>query len=73
MEERRKQHNRDLLHRFKTGDNLVAFDETMSFFPPRPLIKKDKKEMARLYNLDEDKKDQKPVPRSAPTALNLVK
>ena len=46
----RELHNRDLLRRMKNGDSLTTFDSYSSWFPPRPVIQKNKKEMARLYN-----------------------
>lgn len=45
----RKQHNGDLIRRMRNGDSLNAVDSKASWFPPRPTIEKDKREMARLY------------------------
>lgn len=47
--ERRRQQNADLVARMKAGDDLNAFDSAESFFPVRPPIKKDAREMARIY------------------------
>ncbi len=49
-EDLRKRRNRELLKRMHNGEVLCSYDSTDSWFPPRPIIKKDKKEMARLYN-----------------------
>lgn len=45
----RKQHNGDLIRRMRNGESLNAIDSKASWFPPRPVIEKDKREMARLY------------------------
>jgi len=45
----RKKRNKDLIHRMKAGHDMKAFDSAESWFPQRPLIKKDKKAMRRLY------------------------
>ena len=55
----RKRHNEDLLKRMKAGESLTNYDAIDSWFPSRPLIKKDRDAMARLYNnpsLGESKK-----------------
>lgn len=46
----RKQHNAELLRRMRNGEALNAIDSKASWYPPRPLIKKDEREMARLYS-----------------------
>lgn len=46
----RSQRNADILRRMRNGDPLNAIDSRASWFPPRPVIKKDQSEMARLYN-----------------------
>ena len=45
----RKFHNQDLIRRMRNGESLSAIDSKASWYPPRPNIKKDAKEMARLY------------------------
>ncbi len=47
--DRRKQHNSDLLRRMRNGDPLNVVDSRASWYPPRPIIKKDSDEMARVY------------------------
>ena len=49
----RKQHNYDLIRRMRNGDALYSFDSQASWYPPRPVIEKDKDEMARLYDKTE--------------------
>lgn len=46
----RRQHNADLIRRMRNGEPLNAVDSKASWFPPRPVIEKDPREMARLYN-----------------------
>jgi len=47
--DRRKEHNSDLVRRMRSGEPLNAIDSKASWYPPRPIIKKDQVEMARLY------------------------
>jgi hypothetical protein len=47
----RKQRNSDILRRMRNNEPLNAIDSRASWFPPRPMIKKDAKEMHRLYNM----------------------
>jgi hypothetical protein len=47
--ERRKKRNDELLLRVKNGESTVLIDATATWWPPREIIKKDKKEMERLY------------------------
>lgn len=44
-------HNKLLCSEIKNGEKeFTTFTSTSSWFPPRPIIKKDKNEMNRLYN-----------------------
>lgn len=46
----RRQRNRDLMAWIKGGPTTSAMvDALMTFFPPRPVIKKDRAEMRRVY------------------------
>jgi hypothetical protein len=45
----RKQHNSDLIRRMRNGEPLNTVDSKASWYPPRPLIEKDKAEMERVY------------------------
>ncbi len=49
LSDRRAAHNDQLIDRMRRGDSLWAFDSQSSWFPPRPLIKKDTKLMNKLY------------------------
>lgn len=57
--DRRRRENADLLRRFHKGENLVA-DGSASWWPPRPLIKKDPAEVARVLG---GCVEQKPRPK----------
>lgn len=48
-QERRKKRNDELLLRFKNGESMALIDATATWFPPRPIIKKDEKEVERLF------------------------
>ncbi len=45
----RRQHNVDLIRRMRNGEPLNSIDSKASWYPPRPVIEKDRREMARLY------------------------
>jgi hypothetical protein len=45
----RKHHNSDLIRRMRNGEPLNIIDSRSSWFPPRPVIKKDEVEIARVY------------------------
>lgn len=47
--ERRREHNRDLIRRMRNGDSLKTVDSRASWFPPRPIIKKDPDAIRKLY------------------------
>lgn len=48
-EQKRREHNGDLIRRMKDGETLTSFDSTSSWFPPRPIVKKDQRAIERLY------------------------
>ncbi len=52
LKQKRRQHNTDLIHRMRQGESLRQFDKEMSWFPPRPLIAKDRNAITNLYDLD---------------------
>lgn len=56
-ERARKEKNKDLVERMRRGESLSQFDKEESWYPKRPKIKKDKKELDRLYGEDEKGKD----------------
>lgn len=45
----RQVHNADLIRRMVAGEPLNAIDNRASWYPPRPIIKKDAAELARVY------------------------
>ena len=45
----RKKHNHELIKRMREGDPLRSYDSNASWFPPRPIIKKDPMAIAKLY------------------------
>jgi len=45
----RKRHNQNLIRKMRSGEPLWSFDSSASWFPPRPIIAKDKRAVARLY------------------------
>lgn len=48
LKRKRAIENHDLVKRMKAGDRLTSFDAMSSWFPPRPLIQKDKDAIRRL-------------------------
>ncbi len=45
----RESHNREIIERMKSGDTLQRYSTQSSWFPPRPVIKKDLKAIETLY------------------------
>ena len=45
----RKRHNSNIIERMLKGRSLQSFDSMSSWFPPRPVIKKDNKAVSKLY------------------------
>lgn len=69
LNDTRSKHNSDLIRRMRNGEQLNAVDSKASWYPPRPVIKKDTNEMARLYTGVERRK----TPRVADGVhLNVV-
>ncbi len=54
MDAKRKAENDDLIARMKRGESLSRCAPQDTWFQPRPTIKKDQKEMARVYGGQED-------------------
>ena len=44
----REQRNLDLVRRMRRGESLSSFDRSLSWFPPRPIIKKNQKDLSKL-------------------------
>lgn len=49
----RKLHNKELIERMHSGEALWSFDCKASWYPPRPVIKKDPKAINQLYGSSE--------------------
>ncbi len=49
----RKKHNADLLSRMRDGENLQSYSAQASWYPPRPILKKDSAAIAELYGKKE--------------------
>lgn len=48
-EDRRRRENADLVRRMRQGDNLCHTDLSAFSWQPRPIIRKDRAEMSRLF------------------------
>jgi hypothetical protein len=56
QEQKRAERNAFVLQRMKnSNDGLAAYDPTSSWFQPRPIIKKDKDAIKRLYSEGQSK------------------
>ncbi|MBP9706033.1 MAG: hypothetical protein KBD78_00210 [Oligoflexales bacterium] len=45
----RQKHNQELLSRMQNGEDLRKFNPEASWYPPRPIVKKDKSALTRLF------------------------
>lgn len=54
----RKERNREVVRKFKSGHTLTAVSPEATHFPPRPKIKKDKEAIKKLYNLSDEELDK---------------
>lgn len=59
-EERRKSQNDEVLAKFRRGQSLAIVDQQATWWPPRPIIKKNAADMARLYADNNDIKKDEP-------------
>jgi hypothetical protein len=53
-EEIRSAANAETLHKYRTGHSLTAVSPEATWWPPRPIIKKDAEAFAKLYGEDTD-------------------
>ena len=53
-EERRKRKNADVISRMRSGDPLVLIPISDTWFPPRPLVTKDRESIQKLYGTKDD-------------------
>lgn len=65
--ELRTNHNRELIRRMQDGDSLSSFDSQSSWYPPRPILEKDKEAVSRLYGSGSKE------PRVPESVLDLAK
>lgn len=54
----RESHNREIIDRMKSGDTLQRYSTQSSWFPPRPVIKKDLRAIETLYKSKDDSSEQ---------------
>ena len=52
----RRERNANILRRMNNGDPLTAFNSVSSWFPPRPIIKKDEEHVEALYGVSLDRR-----------------
>ena len=50
----RKKRNAEIIEKMKRGESLKLYDNSASWFPPRPTIPKDPEAIAKLYPKEED-------------------
>jgi hypothetical protein len=50
IRQRREKENRDLIERMKRGEPLNRLPPEATWFPPRPSIAKNKKDIERVYS-----------------------
>lgn len=60
IDRKRKEANRLLIERMRDGDAL-QFSAEMTYFPPRPLIVKNKKDIEKLYGKKENLTKQESI------------
>jgi hypothetical protein len=62
------------MRRMRGGESLNAYDSKASWFPPRPIIKKDDKEVSRVYDVPvQALKAKEPLVAKTTESSNLVK
>jgi hypothetical protein len=53
----RQKRNQEVLEKMKSGESLMKYDSSASWFPPRPIIKKDRKAIEVLHGVSQKKSD----------------
>ena len=74
----RNKHNKDLIDRMRQGDSLQSQTASDSWFPPRPIIKKNDSAMRTLYSgvedqVSEQKNEEKVVDIAKPKKARHLK
>lgn len=52
--ERRAKENKALIEKMRRGESLKTVNISSTWFPPRPIIKKNKDAINKLYKLEKD-------------------
>jgi hypothetical protein len=71
-EDLRKSRNEELIRRMKAGESLWSYDSKASWFPPRPIIEKDKDAIKRLYKDSETSTFKDPTVRHIDERLKVI-
>jgi hypothetical protein len=81
-EAKRARENEELIKRMHAGESLTRFDSSTSWFPPRPIIEKDKKALDFLHKSqttakkaekkDKDKDVQNPQKSEKRSHLKII-
>ncbi len=50
--EKRKKANKSILERFMRGETLATIPQEATWYPPRPVITKDKESIKKIYGVD---------------------
>jgi hypothetical protein len=56
---RRREKNKSLLERVERGESVSLIPPSATHYPPRPVIKKDRALVEKLYRLKPEKPDDK--------------
>ena len=56
--EKRKKANKSVLDRFMRGETLATVPPEATWFPPRPLIPKNRKDILKVYGIKEEEKEE---------------
>ena len=54
-EEKRRKRNEDLIRRVKNGEPTAMIDAAATWWPPRSKIEKDKKEVEKLFGVEDER------------------
>lgn len=81
VEASRKERNKDLILRMQRKEALWSYDSQASWFPPRPIVKKDMDHVRELYGEilepsvkpEAKQEEQQPPVRDKGVVINLAK
>lgn len=68
--DKRKERNKNLIERMRHGDPLNLIEPQATWYPPRPIIAKNKQDIARLYGDIKEKSSIRICGDSDDTAKN---